>query len=216
MTYPMSSTCQFKNINEFYNKYFGEKKDGVFVEVGAHDGYSFSLTWGLAEAGWKGIYFEPVKELYERCVKRHEKNSVKVLNLAIGNKIGKTKLYLGANPTINEETVERSPWDFKYDPTNFIEVDVSTLDVELDKQAEFFDSIDLLVIDVEGGELEVLEGFDIFGFLPKMIIIETCEGNVDKRKSFHTEAILSYFDGTPYTKIYSNGQDTVWVYNSLI
>jgi len=58
---------------------------GYFVEVGAYDGESHSLTCALADKGWSGEYFEPVPEYYERCKKRHEQNDVGVHNLAIGD-----------------------------------------------------------------------------------------------------------------------------------
>ena len=216
MDFELSPTCQIKNLKELYRKYFNNHNLGTFVEVGASDGYSHSNTWGLAEAGWKGIYFEPVPSLAEECRKRHEKNDVIVVNKAIGDKQGLTKLYLGEFPTINEETVARNPWDSPYDPNNFMYIQVDTLDNELDLFLPALTEIDLLVIDVEGGELEVLNGFDLLSFMPTMIIIESCEGNPDTRKTFHTQEILAYFEETPYTKIQSDGINSIFVHDSYL
>lgn len=49
--YPLDATCQiphFKNLSDIYVYIFGYKTDGLFVEVGAYDGESFSNTSGLA------------------------------------------------------------------------------------------------------------------------------------------------------------------------
>lgn len=55
--YPMAATCQipfFNSLSDLYTFVFGYRTDGLFVEVGAYDGESFSNTSGLADIGWKG------------------------------------------------------------------------------------------------------------------------------------------------------------------
>ena len=211
MDFELSPTCQIKNLKEIYERFFSEERDRIFVEVGASDGYSHSNTWGLAKAGWRGLYFEPVPELANKCSFNHKDNDVIVKNIAIGNKVGVTKLYLGSSPTINEETVDKNPWDFTYDKNNFIMVPVSTLNRELDNLLLYTTVIDLLVIDVEGAELEVLEGLDFLTYIPEMIIIESCEGNPEVKKTFHTQQILKYFENLPYTKIQSDGINSIFI-----
>ena len=61
-----SPSCQIDNISELYEVFLTTKLDGVFVEVGAFDGYTFSNTWGLAQRGWRGIYVEPIPKYANR------------------------------------------------------------------------------------------------------------------------------------------------------
>lgn len=51
-------------------KLFNHKKHGVFVDIGAHDGVSFSNTYYLEkELNWTGICVEPQKKMFEQLAK---------------------------------------------------------------------------------------------------------------------------------------------------
>lgn len=216
LSFPISESCQIKNLNEIYLKYFGFPEDTRnfnFVEVGASDGYSHSNTWGLAEIGWNGLYIEPVPELAMKCRENHLKNSVRVLEIAIGSERKRSKLYLGPSPTINEETVNRNPWNFQYDRNKFIEIEVFTLTEILKIHQYSIHSINLLVIDVEGAEIEVLNGLNFELFRPYMIIIETHEQNKDKNKRFHCNQINSILDREKYSKIQADEINSIFVTN---
>ena len=47
-------------------KFFGRKRDGVFVEVGANDPVAGSQTWLLEQNGWRGVLVEPQASLCEK------------------------------------------------------------------------------------------------------------------------------------------------------
>ena len=220
MTYPISASCQIKRLNDIYGQYFHGKTDGVFVEVGGHDGYSWSNTWGLAEVGWRGLYYEPIPDLAERCKVTHANNNVKVLNVCVGDQFdeanGKVKLWIGSNPTIDEETMKLSPWDGdKYDPNKFIMSPCVTLNTSLvdeDIPHEF----DLLSIDVEGAELHVLNGLDLHRWHPKMIIIETHNKHSIVTKSYNAHKIIEHVLLWPYEIIYDDTLNTIFYLNESI
>lgn len=216
MKYEMPKSCQIRNLSELYEKYFGDKFVATFVDVGAHDGYTFSNTYGLAEAGWSGICYEPIDSLYDKCRTLHMSKNHNVLTVhkCVGDKDGRVKLYTGTNPTIDEETVERSPWGDPYDKNSYIISDIVTLNTSL-KQFSIPTKFEVLSIDVEGAELQVLAGFDIMYWLPRMVIVETHEFNLDSRKSFHASAINKYFEDKPYKKIQVDGLNTIWIHKDL-
>src|SRR6185295_10065257 len=54
--------------------------------------------------------------------------------------------------------------------TRRVEVDLITMNDGLSKAG--FDRVDFASIDVEGGELDVLRGFDLNRFKPRVLIIE--------------------------------------------
>ena len=216
MKYIMPSSCQIANLSELYETYFGSVRIGTFVDVGAHDGITFSNTRGLAEAGWKGMCFEPLPELYEKLHSLYPDDGiVKAYDCCVGDKDGITKLYLGENPTIDIETVRKQPWGTPYSEENYILRTVVTLDQML---LEFCadSGFEVLSIDVEGAELQVLQGFDIEYWKPQMVIIETHEGNVDSRKSFHAVEINKYFSDFSYVKIQVDGLNTIYMRKDLM
>ena len=47
--------------------FFKDKKDGVFVDIGAHDGVLLSNTYFFEKhLGWKGICIEPIPEIFNQ------------------------------------------------------------------------------------------------------------------------------------------------------
>jgi FkbM family methyltransferase len=159
------------NIDELYEQLFGHKSDGAFVEVGGHDGYSFSNTWGLAETGWKGLYIEPVRKLAELCEWTHEKNNVKVIQCAVGdhNSDELVKLYVNKDNIIAAYASLDEKNALGHDVIN---VPLKTLGTILTEE-DFPGVFDLLVIDTEGTEIDVLKGINLHNRQAQVIIIET-------------------------------------------
>jgi hypothetical protein len=91
--YQYPSSCQIPhvhNLHDVLHFIFGYKTNGLFVEVGAYDGESFSNTSGLADLGWTGHYLEPIPKFALACAKRHSWNAprVKVHQVCAGEKDG--------------------------------------------------------------------------------------------------------------------------------
>lgn len=56
--YPAAPYVQVPNSSFLLESVFGRTSEGLFVEVGAYDGITFSNSWGLASRGWSGILVE--------------------------------------------------------------------------------------------------------------------------------------------------------------
>lgn len=209
MVYKVAKYCQIANLFELYTKYFNDKTDGYFVEVGAYDGYLWSNTWGLAEAGWNGIYVEPIHNLAERCREMHKNNHVITIECAITDSDEKVKLWFNSGAVHQSSTLDESiarveltnGWGWKYEPDKYIVADGMKLDTLLQLCSVPFD-FDLLVIDVEGGEPHVLAGFNPKVWKPKMVIIES---------AFHFREIEEWFSNTNYTLIQNDGINAIYV-----
>jgi hypothetical protein len=101
--YPLANTCQvpfFASLSDVYSFVFGYKCEGLFVEVGAYDGESFSNTSGLADMGWRGHYLEPIPRYAEAARARHASNAprVQVHTLCAGEKDGESVELSTAGP----------------------------------------------------------------------------------------------------------------------
>lgn len=90
--YPLANTCQipfFSNLSDLYKFVFGYRTTGIFVEIGAYDGESFSNTSGLADLGWTGHYVEPIPRFAKATSNRHKSNkNVTVHNICAGERDG--------------------------------------------------------------------------------------------------------------------------------
>jgi len=219
--YNISKTCQIKNLNEIYLKYFDYPSSGYFVEVGAYDGESFSNTSCLSDQGWNGLYVEPIYEFYLKCLKRHDKNDVIVANVAIGLEEKEVKIYQGDTlTTLDKAQVGRYNEIDWSKHISFFETtcDQMRLDTLMNK-LEVPKNFDILVVDVEGKESEVFKTFELDEWTPKMLIVEL----EDEHESFqkYPELIVeikelrNFIQKKGYVEIYKDHINTVFVKNEI-
>jgi len=171
---PPQSFSQFGE-DSLILKFFAGKIDGFFVEVGANDPENLSQTFLLEQNGWRGILVEPLSSKSERL--RSCRPNSQVFQVACGSPNQRGKALLHINDTGSKLT------DL---PSNGIslggheEVRVMTLD-EILKQAGN-PKIDFLSIDVEGFELQVLQGFSLEQHQPSLMLVED---NIANRLTVH-------------------------------
>jgi FkbM family methyltransferase len=196
---------------------FGYKTDGYFVEVGAFDGVQWSNTSGLVDIGWHGVYFEPQTRFWGKLMNNHGgKPGITLIKKAISNFQGQAKLYVaGSVSTIKEEVrdVYSDIEGFAHTGIRYGRyewVPVNTLDNEL-ARLDVPRPFDVLVIDVEGAEYDVLEGFSIDYYKPRLAIIEAHEQFHDERLSSKATDINNYMTLSGYKCIHSDEINNVYV-----
>lgn len=209
--YIIPTTCQVKDLNKIYLDYFGYIENGFFIDVGAYDGYQHSNTWGLAEAGWEGICYEPVLEYYNRCVFNHSKHKVKTIRTCIGDRKGSIILNIADTlSTYNKHQLGTEYWKKEYSNSYQSLSQIITLDESL-KENNVKPNFDVLSLDVEGSETDVLKFFDIDYWQPKMAIVEAQELHPAKELSLQAPFINEYFRKANYSKIYCDDINSIYV-----
>ena len=142
-------------------KFFGRKKDGFFIELGALDGVLYSNTKFFEDAmGWTGILIEPVPSRFEELQRNRPK--CELHRLAICDKDGEVEFigedaYGGTVHTYGPELKEARINERKL-PDSTYKVPAKRFDQVV--TADRVPHVDLFSIDVEGGEYEVLSTFD--------------------------------------------------------
>jgi FkbM family methyltransferase len=147
-------------------KLFPDKVDGTFVDIGAHDGVTFSNTYILEQKGWNGMVVEPNPLVYEKLSRNRKCVTVQG---CITPKPGKGKFRMitgypemlsGLITEYDERHVDRINNEIKLHGGGIqdIEVDCYNL-VELLKSYEIL-RIDYLSMDIEGAEYDVLKSID--------------------------------------------------------
>jgi len=216
-----SPTCQIDNISELYEVFLTTKLNGIFVEVGAFDGYTFSNTWGLAQRGWRGIYLEPIPKYANQCRKNHAKHrDVSVVEKIVSSTTGdKETIFLaGTLSTTSTDQLESyrlQVWSQKHVSDKQIVVDTITLNDLLEFEHVKV-GFDLLVVDVEGTEATVFSGFDLSRWKPKMIIVELEEfhPSVRENRSSHTR-LRNQIEKCGYSIVYKDQINTIFVEHNL-
>lgn len=170
--------------------------EGFFIEVGAFDGYLLSVTYALEAVGWNGLLIEALPERAEQCRKRRPHS--RVVHSALGRRgshgtipfinvhdaEGGTLSYIKPNvSTAHHKSIQGSRLK-----TETIDVPITTMN-ELLK--DHTGPIDIAMIDVEGAELDVLDGFDLDKHKPRLLILEDNSQGKDP-------ALASYMSTKPY------------------
>jgi FkbM family methyltransferase len=171
---PTPSFSQFGE-DSLILKFFGGQTDGFFVEVGANDPENLSQTLLLERQGWRGILVEPLAGCCERL--RAARPRSRVFQVACSSPAQTGTALLEVNDTGSKLTV--GPAAGRPGP-GCEEVQVLTLDAVLKEAGD--PPLDFVSIDVEGFELEVLQGFSLERHRPKLLLIED---NLPNRLKVH-------------------------------
>jgi FkbM family methyltransferase len=160
----------------FVQRYFHNKKNGFYIDVGAYDGITYSNTLDLDNGlSWKGICIEPIPEIYDKLVKN--RSNAECINVAAGKEnkdvefwhvegyaemlSGIASCYDGAHIARINNEIKRYGGSIKK-----IKINIIMLKDIINKP------VDYLSIDAEGSELNVIKGLDIYSNRPKLISLE--------------------------------------------
>jgi FkbM family methyltransferase len=171
----------------FVIHYFQNKRNGVFIDIGANDGVDLSNTYYLEkELGWSGICFEPIPAIFEKLDKN--RNCIKIM-AGVAEKESTEKFIYVDGPSHMLSGMLK-----EYDPRHLQRVnnEVQSLGgkiVELElkcvvlndvlEQYKFYD-IDYLSLDTEGNEFKILKTIDFDKFNIKTMTIENNYNNVEQ------------------------------------
>ena len=149
-------------VEEFFNN----SKSGFFVDVGAADPKLGSQSWHLERMGWNGILIEPRPDCAENLRQARRAKVYQVACTSARNR-GTARLHLrDGYSSLNDKLVIAG-----LTAGDSIEVNTRTLD-EILADAGAPSPIDFISIDVEGHEIEVLDGLDLPRWKPRLIFVE--------------------------------------------
>jgi len=221
MSYPHSTSCGEIGLilHDVLNSIIPYKTNGTFLEIGANDGKTGSFTYNLAAIGWKGINIEPIPRLHARCVENH-KNHIHVKNIccAVGEKEDNLDIIdADTLSSMDKDTIDiymKTNWSKSlFHNQEPIKTRVRKLDDILIENK--ISEIDIMVLDVEGFEENVLKGFSISTYRPKIIIIEIPDQHPDMIQNpvcvEKYQRLRSYFTENYYELIANDIVDNVYV-----
>lgn len=162
-----------------YESYFKNSTSGIFVDIGAHNGITFSNSnFFEKELGWKGLCIEPIPEVFEELKRNRSCTSIRG---CVTDKTGTGKFLLisGYNEML-------SGLIDKYDPRhvqrilsevakhggtcNIIDVNCYLLNDLLDMHG--ITHINYLSLDTEGGEFDIIQSIDFKRYQIDVITLE--------------------------------------------
>ena len=170
---------QFQQDEYLENVVFKGFKNGVFMDIGAHDGISINNTLYFEKYnGWNGYNIEPIKSVYDKLV-INRPNCVNI-NCAVCNSDGNaeflcntgyTEMISGIKDTFDKRHLNRLERENKQFGSQTELISVKTKKIETICDENNVKYINYLSIDVEGAEFEVIKSInfdkvfiDVIGF----------------------------------------------------
>lgn len=164
--------------------YFDDPHGRTFVDIGAYNGITGSNTWLLERAyGWRGLCIEPDPQQFALLVQNRTSTSIQAGIAEIDGSaefiqvLEGFKMMGGLAASYEPETLAKVQ---ESSPTAVITVPTRRLDNLLAEHG--LTTIDYLSIDVEGGELGVLQGIDFSRVSIGMMSVENNTGAPDVRE----------------------------------
>ena len=181
---------------------FEGQTQGRFVEVGCIDGRRFSNTLALEELGWDGLCIEAHPD-YMDLLRANRPGSA-VVHCAVGDRDQSQVTFYanrrGSLSTLKPEMEQHfrehyAPYFSGFEPCT---VPLRTLSSLLDEHG--IRDIDVLSLDIEGGELDALRGIDFSRHRPRLLVVEC----LTPQEVLAVESILLPAGYTPGFRVSSN------------
>jgi len=208
----------FGSVDLLINYYFKNKQKGVYLDVGCQHPISNNNTYLLYKKGWSGINIDL------------DFKSIQLFNLARSSDVNinatvssgeftKELFFYHDKSPIN--TIEKKIADYQSAKvTEVRSVETKTLnDILIDN---LINKVDYLNIDVEGHEIDVLNGFDINKFSPDIVSVEFLDLAMKKLefknnnlKNVLNSSIYEYMTKNGYGLINWNHADLIFINNKL-
>lgn len=180
--------------DKFIDNFFSQKREGFFVDIGAHHPTDGSNSYFFEkERGWGGICIEPQYTLYKKI---KEKRKCICLNCAITDKNGTSEFhtidgYSNALSGLKEDHDERHVKRIESEMNSY-GGKVCKSYVVTKKLQDVFDEygikeVDFCSIDTEGSELKIIQSIDFGRTNIKLFCIEN---------NYQTTEIKEYLEKT--------------------
>ena len=188
----------------------GNKRNGVFVDIGASDGVTISNTHYLEqELGWTGIAIEPIPSVF---LKLKKNRSCHLVNGCVTTRPGKAKFIEVVNGVdmlstlaINNTglTARRLRNSAKRHGSVLKEIDVDCHTFEMLVDRFGVSEIDFLSVDTEGGELDILKSIDFDKNPIKIISVEN---------NYYTGSIREFLEHKGFVYVGSFKVDEIYLF----
>lgn len=159
---------------------FANKRDGFYVDVGAHHPRRFSNTQLFYRRGWQGINIEPNPDAIGAFHRSRRRDTN--LQLGVSDRAETLRYYCFDEPALNtfdHAIVQQRTQNTPYRLVRTIDVPVQRLDEILARHLPASRRIDFLSIDVEGRDLAVLQSNDWRQFRPSIVLAEALGNSLD-------------------------------------
>jgi FkbM family methyltransferase len=210
----MTYYSQHRQDEYLFKNFFYDTYDGVFVDVGAHDGVDLNNTLFFENTlNWKGISIEPIPSVFEKLKVNRPKSIT--LNYAISDVesdetpflvgIGYTEMLSGLLKSYDPRHLHRMEHENQLHGSKkeIISVKTKRLDTIFDEYN--VTHIHYLSVDTEGAELDTIKSIDFNKVFIDIINFENNYGDTG-------ESVVAYLLQKGY-EVFKYGQEVFMIHS---
>lgn len=188
--------------------FFKKKNDGVFIDIGCHHPFLNNNTYRLYKRGWVGINID----LDFNTIDLFNFFRKKDLNIqaAVSDKEEERNLFFFHNRSaVNTLSIESGS-----NAKEIKKINTKSLNSIIENSIFKNKKINLISIDVEGFEMNVLNGFDINKYKPDLVILEFIDVKI---KEYYFQNIDNVLNSNIYRFMDKNDYKLInWVHDDLV
>lgn len=197
--------------DKYLDRLFNKKSNGVFIDIGAHDGQTFSNSLFFEkQRNWKGLCVEPIPEIFAKlnetrtCVKINgcisEKTGIEKF-LRVRGEFVDTEMLSGLVDKYDPKHLERIDREIKQYGGSKEEIEVTCYNINDLLYENKFNRVDFFTIDTEGNEMSILKTINFKTFDIDVLLVEN---------NYQTEEMNQFMQSKGYKRIKKIGHDEVY------
>ena len=195
-------------IDLIITKLLNSKNKGIYIDVGCHHPFLNNHSYLLYKSGWEGINIDIDYNSID-MFNFFRKSDVNIQTAVTDHK-GEVDLFFYHNRAA-KNTISK---EFGSDAKEQKKINSDTLNNIIENSKFKNSKIDFVSIDVEGNEMNVLNGFDLKKYKPKLILLEFILPN---KKEFYEKDINEITNSEVYKFLIKNEYKLInWNHDDLL
>lgn len=171
--------CSQYKQDFFVDKLFKKKKKGFFLDIGAHDGMSYSNSFFFEKKrNWKGICIEPNPTVFERLQQNRKSINYNVCITDVEGIVkyrkieGYAEMLSGIVEFMDDAHLQRINDECKSYGGSYVDIDVKCMNINSILEENNISKIDFLSIDTEGAEYKIIKSIDFDKYIIECLVVE--------------------------------------------
>ncbi len=195
-------------VDLIITKLLNSKNKGIYIDVGCHHPFLNNHSYLLYKSGWEGINIDIDYNSID-MFNFFRKSDVNI-QTAVTNHKGEVDLYFYHNRAA-KNTISK---EFGSNAKEKKKINSDTLNNIIENSKFKNSKIDFVSIDVEGNEMNVLNGFNLKKYKPKLILLEF---NIPNKKEFYEKDINEITNSEVYKFLIKNDYKLInWNHDDLL
>jgi FkbM family methyltransferase len=187
----MSRSSKYSQYEQdkFVDIYFKKKDNGFFLDIGAHDGVSFSNSYFFEkERGWSGICIEPNPDVFVLLNKNRLSRNYNVCisdtegSVVFRKIVGYSEMLSGILEFMDQKHIDRINDECAEYNSTFEDIKVESRNLNAILKSDNIKHIDYLSIDTEGAESKIIKSIDLDEINIEFLTVENNDSSDELRR----------------------------------